>query len=129
MRKNSSMRAARPQQNRRMAPEPALTLEDIATLEEFIAAVGAEADDKESAEELLKSLLSTGGRPEPRNDEHQALLAALATALDETRLSANSGDRDARRELRAVQVLLDRALQSGAVHPVLLVVLGRIFAG
>ena len=53
----------------------------------------------------------------------------LSEALDDVRIQANGGDPEARETLKAVGERIDRAARRDAIHPGILVLLGRLFAG
>ena len=56
-------------------------------------------------------------------------MSELAEALDEARVDANGGDPEARQTLKAVRDRIDKAARRDEIHPGILILLGRLFAG
>lgn len=85
-------------------------------------------DDDRSAEAMIESFLSAD--PTDADDAPDAeTMSELAEELDRLRVDANGGDPDARAELRAVRQRIDNAARRNEIHPGILLMLGRLFAG
>ena len=82
----------------------------------------------ESLEDMVDKFLSV--RPE-RVEEmpDEEAMSELAEELDRLRVDANGGDREAREELKAVRERIDKAARRDEIHPGVLILLGRLFAG
>jgi hypothetical protein len=61
-------------------------------------------------------------------DEKTELLADLIVALSDLRIDANGGDREAREQIQAIYDLLDNAIENHSLHPVAMMMTGKIFS-
>ncbi len=85
-------------------------------------------DDDRSAEAMIESFLSAD--PTDADEAPDAeTMSELAEELDRLRVDATGGDPDARAELGAVRERIDKAARRNEIHPGILLMLGRLFAG
>ena len=56
-------------------------------------------------------------------------MSELAEELDRVRVDANGGDPEARETLKAARETIDKAARRDEIHPGVLILLGRLFAG
>ncbi|HLH49639.1 MAG TPA: hypothetical protein VKV96_09880 [Roseiarcus sp.] len=124
MKKAVQARRAPARPSREAASELKFDLEEFGRIENFLEY----EDDSESLQEQFQLALLIGQEAAPYENADE-IFGDLVEALDQTRVDANSGDPDARRELKSVQRLLDQSIQSGAVPPPLLIIFGKLFAG
>ena len=84
--------------------------------------------EEESLEEKVDKFLSV--RPESVEEmPDEGAMSELAEELDRLRVDANGGDREARETLKAVREKIDEAARRDEIHPGVLILLGRLFAG
>ena len=57
------------------------------------------------------------------------MLSELNEALNQARLDAAGGDIEARKTLKNIRAMIDDAAARDAIHPAMLMMLGRLFAG
>jgi hypothetical protein len=124
-------------QKRTKQPNPILDLlknmdeEVVAMLRRTIQAemgLGSEMDAPEDPEVLFAEYLDACTQADVDEDEKGELMADLAAALDELKISANGGHREAREKIQAVYDLLDDAIDNHKLHMVDLTMTAKIFA-
>ena len=98
---------------------------DVDLLRRLLAAELPSAED--DLEDMIGDILSA----EP--DEIAGMpsagaLSELDVALDQTRIDAAGGDADARLTLKNIHAMIDEAAARDAIHPAMLMLLGRSFA-
>jgi hypothetical protein len=122
MKRSASVRRIPARPSRDAARGPLAGLDIFALIEEML--------DEDADDDQLETLFDTALEmaEDGANEVPDGLLSDLESALDQARIDANGGDREARRELKAVRRKLDRAISSGAVHPTALIVFGKVFA-
>jgi len=85
-------------------------------------------DDDLGIENLIEELLLAN--PDGPDDmPDPATMSLVTAALDGLRVAANGGDPDARRTLATIRSAIDRAARRRDIHPIILVMLGRLLAG
>lgn len=84
--------------------------------------------DEDDLKERIADLLSAGP-DEFENALDPATLSDLEELLTQARLDAVGGDLEARRTLNAIGAAIEDAAARDAIHPAILVVLGRLLAG
>lgn len=79
-------------------------------------------------EQMIEPILSVepGG---PEDVPSEEALSELDEALSQRRIDAAGGDAAAREELKSVRAMIDKAAERDAIHPAMLILLGRMFAG
>ena len=83
--------------------------------------------DEDDLEDMIADILSA--EPDEIDDMPSAdTLSELDVALDQTRLDAAGGDADARLTLKNIHAMIDEAAARDAIHPAMLMLLGRSFA-
>ena len=83
--------------------------------------------DEDDVEDMVADILSA--EPDEIDDIPSAdSLSELGVALDQTRLDAAGGDAEARLTLRNTRAMIDEAAARDAIHPAMLMLLGRSFA-
>ncbi len=84
--------------------------------------------EDESLEDMIDRFLST--QPESVEDmPDEEAMSELIEELDRLRVDVNGGDREARETLKAVGEKIDKAARRDEIHPGVLILLGRLFAG
>ncbi len=61
-------------------------------------------------------------------DAHAELLTDLVVELEDLKVGSNGGDREAREKIQAIYDLLDNAIDDHSLHPVDMMMIGKIFA-
>ena len=61
-------------------------------------------------------------------DAHAELLTDLIVELEDLKVGSNGGDREAREKIQAIYDLLDNAIDDHSLHPVDMMMIGKIFA-
>ena len=61
-------------------------------------------------------------------DEKTSLLIDLVVELSDLKVNSNGGDREAREKIQAIYDLLDNAIEGRSLHPIDLMMMGKIFA-
>ncbi|MGO8739983.1 hypothetical protein [Rhodoblastus sp.] len=105
---------------------PSLDGGEFSALMEMLLAQGAFGESGAGVEEIFADLLATiedGG-----TKQAGALFADLIPALDETRIDANGGDRQARKALREIDRMLCEAVAGDILDPGDMMMIGKLFA-
>lgn len=84
--------------------------------------------EDESLEDRIEAFLAAQPEDEEEMPDADSTFA-LAEALDEARIDANGGSREARAALNAVRDRIDRAARRDEINLGILILLGRVFAG
>ncbi len=97
---------------------------DMAALRRLLAEELRPDDD---LTDMIADLLSAD--PDQPDDIPDAeMLSGLNEALNQARLDAAGGDIEARKTLKTIRAMIDEAAARDAIHPAVLMMLGRLFA-
>jgi hypothetical protein len=77
--------------------------------------------------DLFAEFLETCAQADADEAEKNELLSDLIVELSNVKVSANGGNRQAREEIQAIYDLLDHAIENHALHPVDMMMTGKIF--
>jgi len=84
--------------------------------------------EEKSLEEMIDDFLSVQPESVEEMPDEEAM-SELAEELDRLRVDANGGDPEARETLKAARETIDKAARRDEIHPGVLILLGRLFAG
>lgn len=134
-------RKQRPQKNVARAKKPAAQKDpmlallgdmDPETLNALRQAILSEMPGIEGlfddAVSTFEAYLSDSANGEIDPSEQNERLAALVGVLDQLRIDANGGDRDARNEMKEIHDLLTKAIENGHIDPIQAMLLGKTFS-
>ena len=84
--------------------------------------------EERSIEDMIGTFLDAD--PDKPEDFPEAeAMSELSEELDRLRVDANGGDKEAREALTRARHMIAEAARRGAIHPAILMILGRVFAG
>jgi hypothetical protein len=98
---------------------------DMAALRSFLAEESPPHDD---LSDMITDMLSAD-LDDPHDMPDAETLSELNEALNQARLNAAGGDIEARKTLNTIRAMIDEASARDAIHPAMLMILGRLFAG
>ena len=127
MKKLSTKKQKSPKANRR-PKRAAATVEqvDMGLIPQLLSDYFPLKED--GLEQILEPILNA--QPEEAEDMPSAeSLSELGEILEQTRLDVSGGDPQARETLKSAHAMIDEAAERDAIHPAVLIVLGRLFAG
>jgi hypothetical protein len=78
--------------------------------------------------ELFAEYLESCAPDNVDEDEKTALLTDLVVELSDLKVDSNGGDREAREKIQAIYDLLDNAIEGHSLHPIDMMMTGKIFA-
>ncbi len=78
--------------------------------------------------ELFAEYLESCALGNVDEDEKTALLTDLVVELSDLKVDSNGGDREAREKIHAIYDLLDNAIEVHSLHPIDMMLTGKIFA-
>ncbi len=88
----------------------------------------AESIEKRSAEDMVGEFLTADPTDIDDMPDPEAM-SELSEELDRLRIDANGGDAEARETLKRARDMIDKAARQDDIHPGILMILGRLFAG
>jgi hypothetical protein len=100
---------------------------DMDFLRGMLLTVSAGGDDR-SLDDMIETFLSSDPADVDDMPSPEAM-SELSEELDRLRVDANGGDPEAREALKRAQDMINKAAQQDDIHPAVLMVLGRVFAG